>query len=40
MLQTNKTHRGLEGAAAPPMMVAEVMIRIGVQLNLCKKSKN
>ena len=24
---------------APPMMVAEVMIRIGVQLNLCKQSE-
>ena len=31
---------GLGGAAATPMMVAEVMIRTGVQLNLCKKSKN
>ena len=33
-----KSSRGVGGgAAAPAMMFAEVMIRLGVQLNLCKK---
>ena len=36
----DKVAGGLEGAATPAlMMFVEVMIRIGVQLNLCKKSK-
>ena len=34
-----KVAGGLGAAAALPMMFAEVMIRIGVQFNLCKKSK-
>ena len=34
-----KTSAGVGGGAAPPMMFEELMIQLGVQLNLCRTSK-